>query len=328
MVFIGIDADNLSSAAVCTTFRADGHATLDATPDVVGLLLHAGDRMYVEQFCCISHRSRLNLVASNSVLRGDVPYCTLTLEPTIAHGYHFYSVFTMENSYWALLRQYLRTSTHDLPGRCGRNVIPHIVRYLHDCITNHTTDFLANCSAITGRHRHLPDVRKVDGILQLFALLAIVELDEIIGNRCPVHRRNERQNPGPFHDLLPLVEGIVDVLDSALYVSEKTRPVSIAFNDMWTSFLVQQSVALIVASRSAANPVETPPTVAARILETMGRRSNRIKCGIERLLAGRPCYFGASDMLSLTYDQCVSFKWAFAEQVSRFQLRFEPGGNG
>ncbi|KAK7032060.1 hypothetical protein VNI00_013429 [Paramarasmius palmivorus] len=45
LVFVGIDARELDSAACTATFRAEEGSGFDYTPDVLGLLLHAGDRL-------------------------------------------------------------------------------------------------------------------------------------------------------------------------------------------------------------------------------------------------------------------------------------------
>ncbi|KAK7032386.1 hypothetical protein VNI00_013134 [Paramarasmius palmivorus] len=45
LIFIGMDASDLSFPACTATFNVDGRVSPDSIPDVAGILLHAGDRM-------------------------------------------------------------------------------------------------------------------------------------------------------------------------------------------------------------------------------------------------------------------------------------------
>ena len=104
----------------------------------------------------------------------NTPHFVLTPEAVICHGSHFYAMSTIQDTIYGVfhmftLRSFITNTEHF---HASRLLLRRLVVHIHHVLVVTPSD--AEPSA------HVPDVSTLDGALELFLILTVIELGELI----------------------------------------------------------------------------------------------------------------------------------------------------
>ncbi|KAK7044046.1 hypothetical protein VNI00_007761 [Paramarasmius palmivorus] len=258
----------------------------------------------------------LLLLAGDEIFFGPGVSCTiLTLEPAVCRRATFYSCTTIEQSYRAIVRQFLEVDQPTGFELHRHAILCRISTHWHDVIVNCPQQLFEVASRGAWRAEHLPDLSCIDGLLQLFALLALVEYGSLLepsGCNRAEHRKEVDRLYVPCRtygaDILRVLDSVVEIVGAdgeRLLVSQ-----------LWESFFVQQCVALAVMSRCSGGSCMDSVNVEDRLFRELRRRWPSVARISDDILRGNSCPLGNSGKSKLDLEGCRSTEWVFYSEVS------------
>ncbi|KAK7036598.1 hypothetical protein VNI00_011531 [Paramarasmius palmivorus] len=195
----------------------------------------------------------------------------------------------------------------------GRRLLSQILVYFHDNIVGHTSTFLRSCGSSAGRSHHYPNLSTADGLQQLFCLLTVVELDELLFSGLSVD--SEYLGKDKRGQLRDFVREIIDVLDRCIRVHRRGSAANVGVLDLWISFLVQQCVALHSIARRRQISSQLLAELEAAISQGKHALYGDVGEMVKDLLGGTSCVFGGTVDFKLEPGHCEGFDWAFRDII-------------
>ncbi|KAK7020666.1 hypothetical protein VNI00_017656 [Paramarasmius palmivorus] len=273
-------------------------------------------------------------VGDSIILRPDTPYCVLALEPAVYRGCYFYCKSSMNQSYRSILRQFLDGEDNTLADNIASlDMLSSVAAFWHDMIVNHTARYIDSCTTGEGLMAHVPNVFTLNGLLDLFSLLAIAEFGTLLwvarylgGGRCSSFEES-------YHVLRRLGFDMLDVLNKNVSIRDLVTGSDLSIWTMWSSFFVQQCVALLKACGGLCSPSVSSAELSAQLLEDL-QRDKFVLYLVQSLLSGETCNFGKPGCC-LSASDCTTFTWSMSRDFrERYLLRIrvgygddEPAGN-
>ncbi|KAK7041964.1 hypothetical protein VNI00_008946 [Paramarasmius palmivorus] len=249
VVFVGISLEKPDFLANLTVHRRHHNSLLCSMPSISALLLGCGDR---------------------TIIRAGTPYAIVSLEAALCHGHNFYSYTAMEQSWWSVIFQFFNSAVpRDRILNDRRSLLLPIAVHWHDVIVNHAKDYFGWCAGTEGEFQHIPNLYTLDGIIQLFSLFAFLELAGILEDKRYASGKKATKPEERQRQAESLRIDILSALDQHLLVGHREQDVQWRFPTLWTSFLVQQVVALLFVARHVDHPTKTASLLESFLAEDL-----------------------------------------------------------
>ncbi|KAK7049472.1 hypothetical protein VNI00_005503 [Paramarasmius palmivorus] len=299
LLFVGVPVDDGARLTSCGSSIVLPQHILDEE-NVAGVLLTAGDRFF---------------------LSPGSSYCVVTLDPTIYCGSNFYSSATIQKSYWAIVRHFLgQSGTFVKDNIISLEMLGRIVFLWHDIIVNAPTQYVGDCTTRRLASHHIPNALTLEGLLQLFSLLAILEFGTVLWPGRYLADGNWSRFEIIYQKLRKLGSDVLDTLHNHVRIRDRQTGFDLSIPSLWYSFFAQQCATLLVACEGLDGARFSATDIKANVLRDLQRDGLMLHV-VQSLLRGETCSFGNA-FLSLSLSQCSSLKWAFAEGFSlRYSIR-------
>ncbi|KAK7020751.1 hypothetical protein VNI00_017606 [Paramarasmius palmivorus] len=299
LVFIGFpDKSNpylLAEATAFCDFQFDMSGP--DSHDIAGFLLFPGDRFFMQP--C-------------------TPHYVVTIEPSICHGSHFFAAGTMDRSLWGVVHTFFRD--HEITNQehpVYHELLFRMAMHWHDVIVNDTDGFLSLCVAANAPLilAHVPNVYKVNGLIQLFSLVALIEFGTLLAaERYDGSGKDRlRELEGTYSEIRALCTEILSCLDRRIAFEPKKRSL-VFIADLARSFLVQHVLCLLQTAKASQHDERKHSLVEKHALSDL-KRSAPLFGDVSKLRGGGKVSYGVG--LQLAIPQCQTFRWAFADILAR-----------
>jgi hypothetical protein len=113
-------------------------------------------------------------------MKPGTPHAAVTFEASICHGGHFYAMSTIHTTVYGIMHtlvgsNILMNAEHTMDSRM---LLQWLVSYVH----HHTVEgrFQPSSDLPTPTSGHVPKLNTADGIMDLFSLLNVIELSNIL----------------------------------------------------------------------------------------------------------------------------------------------------
>jgi hypothetical protein len=107
-------------------------------------------------------------------------HAVVTFEASICHGGHFYPMSTMRNTMYGIMHTFVGSSvlTNTEHTTDSRMLLQRLVSHVYSHTVEHK--FQASPDLPTPTSAHVPKLNTIDGVLDLFSLLNLIELSNIL----------------------------------------------------------------------------------------------------------------------------------------------------
>ncbi|KAK7022059.1 hypothetical protein VNI00_017041 [Paramarasmius palmivorus] len=235
----------------------------------------------------------------------------------------------MEYSYWSWVHQ-----AFGMRCRSGQRSHDHLalcslILHWHDAIVNHGFHFFTATSNTGHLLQHLPDITTVDGLLQVFATIVLLEIAPVLDI--------DRYHGGVAWKEVDRLYGrhrsyckeLLLALDRLLVVREKGGQERLSVTALWESFFVQQCVTLVVIARAVESPRVPAAQMEHNLFQDLRRRNPLLARSVDSVLYGGSHLLGSVGEYSLVYNDCCSMKWKHRQQINNnFTITLASWGQG
>ncbi|KAK7018732.1 hypothetical protein VNI00_018292 [Paramarasmius palmivorus] len=286
VVFLGARREDFSFLAEVESFKPRSAWCFALAPDAMGLLLLPGDKWFV--FLSVLHSLPLSFEA-------EPPILSLPLRPRFFDP----GVFTVALRWTTATGQYCTTS---------------FARPL-TWIVNYSFRLFGRADAKALHSMHLPELTSVDGLLQLFSLLALVELGPVLVHGRYVDDERWKEVDKLYGSHRGLRQEVISALDSLLVLTNTADGESLTIGMMWESFFVQQCVTVVAVSRTVDHPHASAIAIESALFHDLRRRNLPVARAVDRILQGGSHVMGKSGDYVLLYEDCMSLVWRFRSDL-------------
>ncbi|KAK7021328.1 hypothetical protein VNI00_017430 [Paramarasmius palmivorus] len=245
---------------------------------VCGLLMMSGDRF---------------------ILRSGIPCMVVTLEPSVLSGSYFYSTSTMDYSLWCSFHTFFRpTSVGHNPVPCVAAIQYQMLLYWHSVFAQPPENLLSNPRGDVF-WRHVPDITRIDGLVQLFSLFVAVNLGALMDGPRYIGSDVADNTYGFLRKSQALEADIIRNLESCVSITAMDRKTTVKLTDLWDSFFVQQNV----------------DSVLSFLAQDLDNRQPVFEA-VDTVRRGGSYVFGEELELSLHASQCYTMEWCLYRHLS------------
>ncbi|KAK7047922.1 hypothetical protein VNI00_006250 [Paramarasmius palmivorus] len=278
LLFLGMSSGNVMGPSTISSVLDN---VLDSD-DIIGLLLLAGDSI---------------------ILRPATPHCVIPIEPTVYHGSYFYCKSTMQQTYWSILRRFLNGKYDCLADNVASlDKLSSIAAFWHNAIANRPSHYMGCCTSSLEFSRHVPNALTLDGITELFSLLAVVEFGTLLWDRRYLAGGISNKLEVLYQQLRRLGFEILDALNRNMRIRD------------------QQCVALLKIYGGHDNSLITPAELKVQLLLDLDRDKVMLYL-VQTLLREDVCEFGSPINCRLSAKDCMTFEWSLVQDFgSRYRI--------
>ncbi|KAK7035545.1 hypothetical protein VNI00_011838 [Paramarasmius palmivorus] len=294
IVFLGLDDRNPNYLGDLDSYRYPCADLFSRLPSATSVLLRKGDRLYIP---------------------AGTPHVILALIPSLCYGRHFYSLVTVEFSWWSICHQFFTNVESALHPAVGRHEhFMNILLHWRDVLVVRFADYIDTSKKGDEVRRHVPDIRRLDGILQLFNLFVLLEIGDVL-TRAPYQSAGSwSPDRSRSNKVYTVQKDILDILDRVLFVRREGCVTSLSTSTLWRSFVTQQYVAVIYAARRARHPTRTAAMTESLLLRNSDD-SFVSRDDVRKILQNETIVFSPSMHAHLDSRQCESLRWWFADTI-------------
>ncbi|KAK7019648.1 hypothetical protein VNI00_018033 [Paramarasmius palmivorus] len=294
LLFLGTHREDFSFLSRLDSFRRSPEWGFTSVPDVLGLLLFAGDRM---------------------LFQSGTPYCVLFVEPTLCRYKHFYNSRSMDHCYWAIVHQLFGSSVLDETAEDYHVLLCRMALHWHDVIVNYSPMLSHSSGSKCERSMQVPDLDSLDGLMQVFFVLTLLELGTLLVPDRYADGDKWKGVERLYGKYRYVRREIMAALDTILVVSHMESGEKLQASVMWESFFVQQCVALVIVSRTASHPKVTSLQVESLLFQDLRRRILPVARAADKILHGGSHSMDKDGAFLLVLDDCASLDWSFRDEV-------------
>lgn len=134
-------------------------------------------------------------------MKPNTPHYVLTMDAAICHGGHFYAMSTIQDTIFGVFHMFAlsKSITNTEHSNDSRLLLRRLTVYIHHVLVRGQFDPMSPALPTP----HVPDVRTVEGVLDLFLVCVVAELGELLDPAS--YRKQHRDGQELEHDRLSII---------------------------------------------------------------------------------------------------------------------------